>query len=224
MYEAEKFSAVEDNFIHIHGALLHDLEGILEAGSRGFQDFFPRFARILEAHTLLEDQLFFPALEAREPGASRITDAAHQEIEGHLARLVGWVDAPDAPDFAAVAEKLECFRRELEIHLLDERRVVMPAMMENFSAEELWALDGRIMEFCSPEFMQEMMPWWFVHMELDGRVAVASNMIAGVDPGFVPVLAGWIAEGLDPDAWHQLTDRVSALEPFSPAVAVQAGV
>ena len=40
----------------------------------------------------------------------------------------------------------------------------------------------------SPEFMQEMMPWWFIHMDLDGRVAVASNMIAGVDPGFVPVL------------------------------------
>ncbi|MCS5637484.1 MAG: hemerythrin domain-containing protein [Myxococcota bacterium] len=223
MHDAEKFAAVEDNFIHIHGALLHDLQGIVEAGSRGFQESFPRFARILEAHTLLEDKLFFPALEEREPGASQIADGAHQEIEEHLAQLVGWVDAPLAPSFPRVAEKLDCFRRELEIHLVDERRVVMPAMMENFSADELWALDGRIMEFCSPEFMQEMMPWWFIHMDLEGRVAVAGNMIAGVDPGFVPVLAGWIEEGLDPDAWHQLLDRVPGLEP-SPAISgVQAG-
>lgn len=224
MYDAERFAAVEDNFIHIHGALLRDLEGIVEAGHRGFQESFPRFARILEAHTLLEEKLFFPALEEREPGASQIADAAHREIEEHLAQLVRWAGTPGAPDFPQVAEKLECFRRELEIHLVEERRVVMPAMMENFSAEELWALDGRIMEFCSPEFMQEMMPWWFIHMDLEGRVAVARNMIAGVDPGFVPVLAGWIAEGLAPDAWHQLLERVPGLRPSLGPSGLEAAV
>ena len=211
MYNPEKFAAVEDNFIHIHGALVRDLGRIVKGDEDLFFGSFPRFSRILEAHTQLEEELFFPALEARAPGSTLSTEVPHREIEDHLAQLVEWSEAGPGPDFAKVKERLILFQRELECHLVEERRVVMPAMMENFSAEELWALDGRIMEFCSPEFMEEMMPWWFVHMDLDGRVAVGGNMVASVDAGFVPVLAQWISDGLEAGAWLELVARVPGL-------------
>ena len=221
MYNPEKFNAVADNFIHIHGALIRDLAGIIDGGEPLFFESFPRFSRILAAHTQLEEELFFPALEERAPGSSASTEAPHREIEEHLAQLVAWAEGIDAPAPSIVQERLVRFQRELQGHLVEERRVVMPAMMENFSAEELWALDGRIMEFCSPEFMQEMMPWWFIHMSLGGRVAVAGNLVIGVDPDFVPVLAQWIASGLDPDAWRELVDHVPALGPGSASIEVQ---
>ena len=211
MYNPEKFAAVEDNFIHIHGALVRDLGRIVKGDEGLFFGSFPRFSRILEAHTQLEEELFFPALEARAPGSTLSTEVPHREIEDHLAQLVEWSEAGPGSDFAKVKERLILFQRELECHLVEERRVVMPAMMENFSAEELWALDGRIMEFCSPEFMEEMMPWWFVHMDLEGRVAVGGNMVASVDAGFVPVLAQWISDGLEADAWLELVARVPGL-------------
>ena len=211
MHDPEKFAAVEDNFIHIHGALLKDLARIIDGGVPLFLESFGRFARILAVHTYLEEELFFPALEERAPGSSSSTEAPHREIEEHLVQLAAWAEGIDAPSPATVRERLIRFQRELEGHLIEETRVVMPAMMENFSAEELWALDGRIMEFCSPEFMQEMMPWWFIHMDLEGRVAVAGNMVTGVDPNFVPVLAQWIATGLDANGWQELVARVPAL-------------
>lgn len=221
MYNPEKFAAVEDNFIHIHGALVRDLARIVEGGERLFFESFPRFARILTAHTQLEEELFFPALEERAPGATSTTEAPHREIEDHLAQLIAWSEGANFVDFNRVQERLSGFRRELECHLIEERRVVMPAMMENFSAEELWALDGRIMEFCSPEFMEEMMPWWFIHMDLAGRVAVGGNMVAGVDAGFVPVLAQWISDGLETEAWLELVAQVPALGAGSTRVQVQ---
>ena len=221
MYNPEKFAAVEDNFIHIHGALVRDLTRIVEGGERLFFESFPLFARILKAHTQLEEELFFPALEERAPGATLTTEAPHRELEEHLAQLVAWSEGEDSCDFARVKERLVGFQRQLECHLIEERRLVMPAMMENFSAEELWALDGRIMEFCSPEFMEEMMPWWFIHMDLAGRVAVGGNMVAGVDAGFVPVLAQWISDGLDTDAWLELVAHVPALGAGSSHIQVQ---
>jgi len=221
MGNPEKFAAVEDNFIHIHGALVRDLARIVEGGERLFFDSFPRFARILSAHTELEEELFFPALEERAPGATVTTEVPHREIEDDLAQLVGWSEGMDVPDFSRVQARLAGFQRDLECHLIEERRVVMPAMMENFSAEELWALDGRIMEFCSPEFMEEMMPWWFTHMGLEGRVAVGRNMVAGIDPAFVPVLSGWISNGLDTDEWLELIARVPQLATGSICIPVQ---
>jgi hemerythrin superfamily protein len=220
VYNPEKFAAVEDNFIHIHGALVRDLGRIVKGDEGLFFGSFPRFSRILEAHTQLEEELFFPALEARAPGSTLSTEVPHREIEDHLAQLVEWSEAGPGPDFAKVKERLILFQRELECHLVEERRVVMPAMMENFSAEELWALDGRIMEFCSPEFMEEMMPWWFVHMDLEGRVAVGGNMVASVDAGFVPVLAQWISDGLEAGAWLELVARVPGLEAGSTRIEV----
>ena len=220
MYNPEKFAAVEDNFIHIHGALVRDLGRIVKGDEGLFFGSFPRFSRILEAHTQLEEELFFPALEARAPGSTLSTEVPHREIEDHLAQLVEWSEAGPGPDFAKVKERLILFQRELECHLVEERRVVMPAMMENFSAEELWALDGRIMEFCSPEFREAMMPWWFVHMDLEGRVAVGGNMVASVDAGFVPVLAQWISDGLEAGAWLELVARVPGLGAGSTRIEV----
>ena len=96
-------------------------------------------------------------------------------------------------------------------HLAEEEEKVMPAMMEHFEAAEIWALDGRIMEFCSPEFMQEMLPWWFTHIDAADRVCVAQNMTVGVPPEVLPVLCQWIAAGLDETQWNELVGQVPAL-------------
>jgi len=69
--------------------------------------------------------------------------------------------------------------------------------------------------------MEEMMPWWFIHMDLAGRVAVGGNMVAGVDAGFVPVLAQWISDGLDADSWLDLVAHVPALGTGSNRIPVQ---
>ena len=173
---------------------------------------FPRFARILAKHTELEDELFFPALEARAPGATAMTNGPHAEIEALTEKLDELAaDSGAEPDAARLHEDLTRLKTALEAHLAEEEESVMPAMMDHFSAQELWALDGRIMEFCSPEFMAEMLPWWFIHMTAEDRVAVAGNMVAGVAPEVLPVLAHCIVQGLPERDWAQLRERVPAL-------------
>ena len=216
MPDDARFDAVADNFIYIHRALCHDLSGIRGGGARAFQSDFPRFVRILDKHTELEEQLFFPALEARSQGSTDTTRAPHRDIEERmrgLEALVGDVDVAES----RILEDLKAFEETLGEHLAQEQRVVMPEMMRHFSAEELWALDARIMEFCSPEFMQEMMPWWFLHMDADDRVAVARNMLGGVDASVLPALCQWISEGLAAEEWQQLAERVPELLQSSPA-------
>jgi len=212
MADDARFDAVADNFIYIHRALSHDLAGILQGGAECFLRDFPRFARILDKHSELEERLFFPALEARAPGATAVTVDPHREIEEHLRELEKFVSEP-AGELSGnrLRASLATLQERLEAHLAEEQRIVMPEMMRHFSAEELWALDARIMEFCSPEFMQEMMPWWFLHMEAEDRAAVARNMLGGVDAELLPVLCQWIAEGLGEEAWQQLVEGVPAL-------------
>ncbi len=205
MYDPEKYAAVADNFIYVHRALRRDLSRIIEGGSELFESDFPCFARILTKHTELEDVLFFPALEERAPGSTMMTTDPHQEIEALAAALVA-DDSGDDP-----MERLQALQELLVAHLAEEEELVMPAMMEHFEAAEIWALDGRIMEFCPPEFMQEMLPWWFTHIDAEDRVAVAQNMAVGVPPEVLPVLSQWISAGLDEAEWEQLTESVPAL-------------
>ncbi len=205
MYDPEKYAAVADNFIYVHRALRRDLSRIIEGGSELFESDFPRFARILAKHTELEDVLFFPALEERAPGSTAMTTDPHQEIEALADALVA-DDSGDDP-----AERLRALQELLEAHLREEEELVMPAMMEHFEAAEIWALDGRIMEFCPPEFMQEMLPWWFTHIDAADRVAVAENMAVGVPPEVLSMLGQLISAGLAEGDWEELIEHVPAL-------------
>jgi hemerythrin superfamily protein len=205
MYDPEKYAAVADNFIYVHRALRHDLSRIIEGGPELFESDFPCFARILAKHTELEDVLFFPALEERAPGSTAMTTDPHQEIEALAAALVA-DDSGDDP-----TERLQALQELLVAHLAEEEELVMPAMMEHFEAAEIWALDGRIMEFCPPEFMQEMLPWWFTHIDAADRVAVAENMAVGVPPEVLPMLGQLISAGLAEEDWEELVERVPAL-------------
>ena len=196
MHDPQKLAAVSDNFIFVHRAFLNDLGGIIEGGPSAFAEGFPRFARLLAKHVEIEEHLFFPALEERAPGATAVTKAPHREIEEKVEELSRQAEeASDDLDAAGLREVLETLAAELEEHLDEEQRVVMPAMMDNFTAEELWALDGRIMEFCTPEILAEMMPWWFANMEAADRVEAASNMVLGVPGDVLPLLSQMIAVG-----------------------------
>ena len=205
MYDPEKYAAVADNFIYVHRALRRDLSRIIEGGPELFESDFPCFARILAKHTELEDVLFFPALEERAPGSTAMTTDPHQEIEALAAALVA-DDSGDDP-----MERLQALQELLVAHLAEEEELVMPAMMEHFEAAEIWALDGRIMEFCPPEFLQEMLPWWFTHIDADDRVAVAENMAVGVPPEVLPMLGQLISAGLSEGDWEVLVEQVPAL-------------
>ena len=208
--DPEKYAAVADNFVYVHRALRRDLDRIIEGGGELFQSDFPRFARILEKHSELEDQLFFPALEERAPGVTRESDDQHQQVETLVADLV----TGKSND---TAKSLLQLRDLLHSHLEEEEQKVMPAMMDHFEAAEIWSLDGRIMEFCSPEFMQEMLPWWFQHIDVEDRVCVAQNMTVGVPAEFLPVLCQWIAAGLAESEWAELTEKVPALKVPTPS-------
>ncbi|MDE0960336.1 MAG: hemerythrin domain-containing protein [Planctomycetota bacterium] len=204
MYDPEKYAAVADNFVYVHRALRRDLARIIGGGEALFASDFPRFARILEKHSELEDTLFFPPLEERAPGSTGASVDQHRQIETLVETLAGGHSTDIGSDLATLQELLLT-------HLDGEEKQIMPAMMEHFEAAEIWALDGRIMEFCSPEFMQEMMPWWFTHIDEADRVCVAQNMIAGVPSAFLPVLCQWISAGLDPTKWNDLVGQVPAL-------------
>lgn len=205
MHDKEKFAAVADNFIYVHRALRRDLARIIAGGPELFVSDFPRFARILAKHTELEDVLFFPALEERAPGSTAMTSDPHRKIEALAEALVADGGEGD------ISARLEALQAQLEAHLVEEEEVVMPAMMEHFEAAEIWALDGRIMEFCPQEFMQEMLPWWFTHIDAEDRVAVAQNMAVGVPPEVLPVLAQLISAGLAENDWEELVESVPAL-------------
>ncbi|MGH7697184.1 MAG: hemerythrin domain-containing protein [Candidatus Dormibacteria bacterium] len=114
--------------------------------------YFDNLLRFLDAHHGGEDALLWPVLSRRCPEAAELLErmeGEHQAIDRarHTAgdHLQGWTQSAD-PEFGRdLAQSLRDLRRELEAHLGEEEREILPLASKNVSPEEWGALPGHAM-------------------------------------------------------------------------------
>ena len=130
MYSVDLPGAVL-GFVGVHLGLRAEVATLIRAVDDGDLVLADRRARLLERvlghHHHAEDNVLFPALQARQPGAEISTaelEAQHVQLDVALAALVDDVTT------------IEDVRTLVERHLADEERLVLPVWLSSFTADE----------------------------------------------------------------------------------------
>jgi hypothetical protein len=103
----------------------------------------------LTAHHTTEDELVWPVLAARaRPSAAAVErmETQHHDIHDGLedvrGRNAAWLDRPTAESAAALSTAITGLLRQLEPHLDEEERDVVPLIAQHVSTDE-WERAGR---------------------------------------------------------------------------------
>jgi hypothetical protein len=148
--------------------------------ARALRRWFTGYAGELRAHHAVEDELFFPALDARVPAfatdyAGLLTDD-HHRVDAVVAALAASLErlAAGAAPWTVVHEEAVghavALRDLLHEHLDVEDRDVLPLFERHMTAAEYHELDQEAVRHIAPRQLLFTVPWW----------------VATIDPAAVP--------------------------------------
>jgi len=156
------WNAVVDNYVFIHNAFRNHLDYIIGLSSqqaKGTRAELEKWVSILQAHSSVEDELFMPALESRGFQVPEFIHEGHRRCEEACAKALENVPGPEAQS------ALLALKDALMQHLEEEEHNIMPAMVDKFSTEELWALDSLIVNpklgYVDKDMLGKITFWWF---------------------------------------------------------------
>jgi len=186
-YEHPSWNAVVDNYVFIHNAFRNHLEYIISLSSqqsKSTKTELEKWVSILKAHSSVKDELFMPALESRGFRVPDFIHEGHQRCEEASQRALERVPGPEAQ--SALLE----LRDALMQHLHEEEHTIMPAMVEHFSTEELWALDSLIVNeklgYVDKDLLVKITMWWFGNITSGEGWALMKNFAAAASSGKLP--------------------------------------
>jgi Hemerythrin HHE cation binding domain len=165
----------------VAGLLPEDRPGRIPA----IQAYYAAFSTQLHNHHCHEDELIFPALEAkvgRDAMRLDVLDAQHQGLDGAISRLAtalqnvgdartGFADAKAGTERAA--EQLQVLLRE---HLALEEGDALVLYADVMSVPEHLALEQRVQEMGTFDDLCFMIPWLFDSIPAEPREQVLSAL------------------------------------------------
>jgi len=154
------WNAVVGNYVFIHNAFRNHLDYIIllqSQESTKTKAELEKWVQILKAHSSVEDDLFMPCLESRGYQVPEFIHEGHRRCEEASAKAVEKTPGPEAK------RALLDLKEALMQHLEEEEHNIMPAMVDKFTTEELWALDSLIinMGYVDNDLLMKITFWWF---------------------------------------------------------------
>ncbi len=177
-------------------------DGVIAAVAPGDQQqsgvvgsYFDNLLRFLDVHHGGEDALLWPVLSRRCPEAAELLErmeGQHQAIDRvrHAAGdpLQAWTRSADPESGRQLAESLRDLRRELEAHLGEEERDILPLASKNMSPEEWGAMPGHAMAHFSGDKVWLILGLLFEQMT-PGQLAATLSFLPP------PVVDMWTTTG-----------------------------
>jgi len=154
-----------DNYVYIHNAFRNHLDKIIQLAranelARATKEY-ELWTEIMTLHARVEDEIFMPALEGRGFPEPASIEAAHHHLHEAMDLVRGRLEKGEQ---AAAVTALAALREVLMAHLLEEEWTIMPAMVEHFTVDELWALDSLIVNdtlgYCDKSMLTKVTFWW----------------------------------------------------------------
>jgi hemerythrin-like domain-containing protein len=187
----------------IHHALAEDAVALTKAANDlrpedrseripSIRSFFDHYTAQLVAHHTHEDEIFFPALDAKV-GATAMSraelDAQHEELDEGIQRVRSALAAigDDRTDFATTKARLisatNRLERQLATHFELEESTAIPHYQRTMSAAEHAVLEARVQAAGTFEELQFMVPWLF-----DRLPAVARDRALEASPDIFAIV------------------------------------
>ncbi len=197
--------------VYIHRPIRRDLREMKNqlapaSGSLGpIADRFTFLRRALRIHESGEEEILFPAIDERAPGASDPYTATHTSNRALMDRLDAALAGGDAPGASTLMTELESV---MSAHLDQEEGELIPLCEQHFSMAEQGALAGRMGAHGPPEEMPAMTKWMLDLLSPEDRAGFV-RMVQGAMPA--EAFAGFgmgIKAALAADDWTDLVARV----------------
>lgn len=186
---------------------------------------FATLGQFLYDHEHGEEDIFFPALEAKAPHVITAYELDHRnndEVMEQAARSFERLEsAPSVAEARSVARELfvhtVALRATMQLHLMKEERHLLPVTELFYSPPEQGAIVGRMSAATPPERYPQALMWLFSRLSADDRAGLLGIMKMGAPPVVFQGIAGILADGLPTGEWLDLQRRVGL-----PAAAAQA--
>lgn len=195
-----------DLYRNIHKAIRSEMFSVtLDAGRTApdgdgltaVADRLHGLVRLLVSHAEHEDEHVQPHIERHAPTLAAIIERDHPVLESQLARLEVLADRAAGAARAeqrAMAHRLylslSSFSAAYLVHQEFEEAVVMPALGDAMTVDELAAVEHAIVSSIPPDEMRVALSLMLPAMNVDDRTELLSNMRAGAPP---EVFAGVVA-------------------------------
>jgi hypothetical protein len=211
-------------FINVHKGLRRGLWGLaLRIGELDWDDAeevasvgreFENMLRFLREHAANEDQIQFPFLEERAPGATQRQREEHREIdyrldllEKHWYQLLREGDR-EVAGYQLYLEYNQFLSRYLD-HMDREERELTEAFHRHCSDADIENEFKKIIARTSPQDMGMMLSYMIPAMNPSEQVEFMTKAKAAAAPEVFGKVRGLVKMVLEPRSWTKLSGRLS---------------
>ena len=170
---------------------------------------------MLKMHAKHEERFVHPPLEAKLPGITKSYGQDHQTDEkayDQLQQLTGRIPAAGPEQGQLGKEMYSLFNRfisEYLGHMEREETELEAALIDNFTDEDLGAIEQQIMSSVPPEQMVEMLPFIFSSLNADELIGMLGGMKASAPPPVVEGVMKMAEQAMPAATWQKVRSRIA---------------
>ena len=234
--ERHRLTATEDLFTSIHKALrsmIYNIGGRLQSADFAdktalnlvLADLQHEFANavsrtcilcLLHSHASHEERSIFPSMQPVDPDLVRgLIDDHHEilrrlEVITKMANELGGIDAPEQRIElgARVNRETNEFFAFYLAHMNKEEVTIVPAMKEQFTDDQLRAMQGTIIGSMPKERLVGFLRWMLPALSMRELTGMMAGMKHGAPPELLQLAVGIGQANVDPARWAIVRQRV----------------
>ncbi len=216
-------------YLYVHDAILREVQKFEEEAKElnrdsveevtAFADRMSWFNKMIKVHEQAEEEVLFPALDARHPFVAETYAFDHDDSDAHV--------------FSGIDQALTGLRREengsrkvhgerlwrqsvalnehMRLHIAKENELLLPKVETEFDLSEQAGLAGAMAGMIEPPLMAEMVGWMYRGQTDQDREGMVRFLMQILPSEPLTALISMLA-GMDPVAWTGMRRRIPELE------------
>ncbi len=216
-------------YVYVHDAILREV-AYFETAARElnrdsaeevaeFADQMSWFSTITKTHERTEEEVLFPALEARYRFVAESYAFDHDDYEAHVFKgidraIAGLAQAEGTGERRDYAELLYrqsvALHEHMRLHIAKENELLLPKLEAEFDIAEQAELAGAMAGMVEPPVMAQLVGWMYRGQGPQDREGMIRFLMQVLPEEPFTAMTGMLA-GIDTEAWNEIQRRIPEL-------------
>ena len=217
-------------YVYVHDAILREV-AYFETAARElnrdsaqevaeFADRMSWFHKIAKTHEHTEEEVLFPALEARFRFVAESYAFDHDDYDAHVfgeidGAIAGLTRAEGSGERRDGAELLYrqsvALHEHMRLHIAKENELLLPKLEAEFDLAEQVELAGAMAGMVEPPLMAQLVSWMYRGQPVQDREGMIRFLMQVLPAEPLTAMTGMLA-GTDAEAWKEMQRRIPELE------------
>lgn len=215
-------------YLYVHDAILREVDEFEEQAKElnrdsaeeisAFAERMSWFNRMIKVHEHAEEEVLFPALEARHPFVAETYTFDHDDSDVYVFRDLhralkglGQEENGARGDHARLLwRQAVALHEHMRLHITKENELLLPKVEAEFDLSEQAELAGVMAGMIEPPLMAEMVGWMYRGQTNQDREGMIRFLMQILPPEPLSAMTAMLAD-MDPPAWTSMTRRIPEL-------------